>query len=79
MAPAASEKKRRGKLRSGHAHKRHHILEIKERRKICSKHVHYCKKKQKTIKQKTKKFHFQLKKTTNNLCLTIFLIGFIEM
>ncbi len=38
------KKKRERKLMSGHAHKRHQRLESKERFKICTKHVHYCKK-----------------------------------
>ncbi len=36
-------KKRERELMSGHAHKRHKRLESKERFKICTKHVHYCK------------------------------------
>ncbi len=50
------KKKKEGNSGLGHAHKRHHRLEIKERCKICSKHVHYCKKKKKKIF-----FYFQLK------------------
>ncbi len=37
------KKKRERELVSGHAHKRHQRLESKERFKICTKHVHYCK------------------------------------
>ncbi len=41
-APVSGEKRER-ELMSGHAHKRHQRLESKERFKICTKHVHYCK------------------------------------
>ncbi len=49
-APASEKKRERGMSR--HAHKRHQrLVESKERFKICTKHVHYCNKKQKKQKK----------------------------